>query len=486
MEKYKMKVLFLNPPNTDPESYIARSADRWPHRVERGKLFRRKIFPKYPIYMLYGAAVIEAAGHQVAVIDAAERDYTPEQTYQFVRDFEPHIVVEEISDPSRQSDLNIARQLKELGVHICIIGTHATVFSKNLIQSQPFVDSVARGEFYYSLLEMLEKIEIGESLDDVEGITFRKNGTVVANPDREALQDIDQLPYPARHLLDPQRYLMGHYTYKPQLLMLTSIGCPYSCIYCLWPKILYGGKVRLRSPSAVVKEMRLLMEEYGAREIYFDDDLFNVTEKRIHDVCDAILDEGIRIPWITEMRCDHVSEKSLLKMKKAGCVKILFGVESGVQQILDSSRKKITLDQVRKTFSLSEQVGIKTHATFMFGLPGESRDTIERSIRFAKELNSDTIQCSIALPYPGTEFYDLAQRNGTLKIKDWLDFDGELCGAVEYDGLDKETIRCSVNRMYKEFYTYPKHIVKQIAGIRSLSDLQRLVDLGLSGLRRFT
>lgn len=203
-------------------------------------------------------------------------------------------------------------------------------------------------------------------------------------------------------------------------------------------------------------------------------------------VCREIINNKVEIPWITEMRCNNVTFEMLKTMKKAGCIKILYGVESGNQEILNRSKKGITLKQIRDAFKLTKKAGIKSHATFMFGLPGETKETINQTIEFAKELNADTIQCSIALPYPGTDFYELAKKKGNLKVKDWLDFDGELRGVIEYENLTREMISQSVNRMYKEFYSNPRHILKQILGIRLLSDVKRLINLGVSGLRRFS
>ena len=186
------------------------------------------------------------------------------------------------------------------------------------------------------------------------------------------------------------------------------------------------------------------------------------------------------------MRCNNVNYEMLKMMKKAGCIKILYGVESGNQEILDKAMKNITLNQIREAFRLTKKAGIKTHATFMFGLPGETKVTINQTIEFAKELNSDTIQCSIALPYPGTDFYEMSRKDGTLKVNNWLDFDGELCGAVGYPNLSKEFIRDSVGRMYKQFYMRPSYLVNRIIRIRSDADIRRFINLAMGYFRRFS
>ena len=287
-----MNVVIVNPPNIDKESYIARSADRWPHRVKRGRLFSHKMFPKYPLYLMYGAACLEKAGFEVTVIDAAERDYDIQTTMNLIKKIEPPpaLTAIEISAPSRNSDLKFAKKLKEnVTTHITLLGTHATVYHDELVRNHLYIDSVIRGESFLSLTELAKSLRDKSGLSQVKGITYPRNSGVQINEDMPLVEDLDSLPLPARNLLDPKRYLMGHYTYEPQLLMATSMGCPYKCIFCLWPKVLYRGKTRFRSPESVAEEMLILKERYGAREIYFDDDCFNISIPRVIDICREII-----------------------------------------------------------------------------------------------------------------------------------------------------------------------------------------------------
>lgn len=482
-----MRIVFLNPPNINTRSYAARSANRWPHNAPVGNLFRKSIFPTYPIYMAYTAAVAEEAGFDVVIIDAAASFLTVQQVLDEIVKLQPGLVVMETSAPTRKHDLMVSRRIKKcIDVHVNLIGSHATVSHKEFLTDYTHcVDSVSLGEYFYIPRDLAHALENSAPLQDVPGLAFCESGTVVANQ-QAALVDVDTLPLPARHLLDPREYTVGHYTYAPQLLMVGSFGCPFRCIFCLWTKTLYNHSIRLRDPKMIVKEMRLLVEEYGAKEIYFDDDLFNISEERVIKVCDAIIESKLKIPWITEMRVTPVSRRMLEKAKKAGCIKILYGVESGSQEILDKAKKAITLDQVRRAFKLTNEIGIKTHAAFMLGLPGETIDTVERTIKFAKELDPDTIQCSLALPYPGTEFYEIAKRNGSLVVEDWADFDGEMGGVIEYPGLSKEYLRQSMSRMYKEFYVRPRHITRRILGIRSWADIKRFLELVKGYFRRFS
>jgi len=485
----QINVVLINPPNTDRESYIARSADRWPHRVKRGKLFSNKLFPKYPLYLMYSAALLEKQGFNVIVIDAAERDFDNQTTIDLVKKITPRpiLIGIETASPSLDNDMLFVCLLQEsVPAHICLFGPHATVYHNEILKKYPFVDSVVRGEHFLPLADLANSVKGQTSLSLVKGLSYRSADKVMINPEAHLLDDLDALPMPARHLLDPHRYLMGHYTYKPQLLMVTSMGCPHRCIFCLWNKVLYAGKVRMRAPSKVVEEMFLLKDKYGAREIYFDDDCFNITVKRVFDVCEEIIKSKIKIPWITEMTCSNTTCDMLKIMKKAGCIKILYGVESGNQEILNESKKNITIEQIENAFKMTRKAGIKSHATFMFGLPGETKETITQTMKLARRLNPDTIQCSIALPYPGTEFYEMAKTNGTLSVDNWIDFDGELCGVIKYPGLTKEIIRDSVGQMYRQYYIRPRYIISRVLAVRSFSDVMRFINLAMGYFRRFS
>jgi anaerobic magnesium-protoporphyrin IX monomethyl ester cyclase len=484
------QVIIINPPNTDSDTYIARSADRWPHRVRRGKwkILRQKMYPKYPLYLMYGAATVLKAGYSVKVIDAAERDYSVAVTLsQMLEGESPSLVVVEISSPSLKQDLEFLRNVKRAfpNTHVTSVGPHATVFHESLLEKNDFIDSVCREDFYETLPELTRALLEHQSLSQIAGLSFRDGGKIVVNPSRPMIQDLDSLPWPARELLDPRRYIMGHYTYKPQLLMMTSMGCPAKCIFCIWPQITYKGKVKMRRPEAVAEEMLYLKQEYGAREIYFDDDTFNLTEARVMALCEEMIRQKTKLAWITEMRVDRLNLDVLKTMKRAGCVKILYGVESGDQTVLDNTLKKVTLEEIRNTFRLTQKAGIKIHATFMFGLPGETKESIRSTMKFAKELNPDTLQASIAQPYPGTAFYEIAKRNGSLKVDDWEDFDGELRGAIEYPDLSKSEIQAAVGQMYKQFYMRPSNLLERTLKIRSWSDISRLADFAVGYVRRF-
>jgi len=469
------KILFINPPTPTGTcaKYFARSADRWPH-TEKGKLLI------YPIFMAYAAAVLEEKGFSVKVIDAVAEELQPNELISNSSKIDPDLVIMETSTPSIKSDLNTAKLLKaRLGMPIVFIGPHATVFATEILQEHPYVDMIARGEYDFTLSEVAESVERGADLHHVQGITYRNDSKVIKNPDRNLIQNLDELPYPARHLIPPNRYVMAHFTFTPFLLMISSRGCPYRCTFCLWPKTMYGYKFRARSPEKVVDEMEYLINEFRAREIYFHDDTFTLGKKRVLEICREVNKRKLDISWSCLGRVDNCDKELLSEMTKAGCVKILFGVESGSQEILNKCKKGITIEQVKNTFHLTKNAGIKTHATFMFGLPGETRETVRKTIEFAKELDPDTIQFSIAIPYPGTEFYEQVKADGTLISNDFSDFDGSSGSVVEYEDIRRTEFVDIRTKAIIEYYTRPKILSKEILRMRSYEDIKRL----LSSLR---
>jgi len=475
----------LNPPSDSNDCYVARSSERWPHRIPKGKMFNKEVYFKYPIYEMYGAAVLEQNGFEVSAIDAVQEGLTLEQTTDRVKSINPDLVIVQTITPTIKWDLTVAKKIKdELGCHINLIGSHVTIFHEQILKDNPFVDSVTRGEWDYILRDLAMCLEKGKSLSDVDGLSYRDGNQVKCNKSRPPITNLDELPYPARHLLDPSKYLLAHYTYKPELLIATSRGCPFHCIFCLWTKTFYDGKIVLRDPKKVVDEVEYVIKNYGAKEIYFDDDLFNISEKRVLDICQELIDRKVNIPWIAELRVTPMSKNMLRQMKKAGCIKIMFGVESGSQKILDIAKKDYKVESIRETFRLCYDEGIRTHATFAYGLPGETKETIRETIKFAKSLRADTIQCSIATPYPGTEYYDMAKKNGWLKSDNWSNFDGGLHGVVSFGDLTTTDIENAINRTYWEFYSDLKAWPRRLYRIK-ITDFSRYFGLAKAFIRRF-
>jgi anaerobic magnesium-protoporphyrin IX monomethyl ester cyclase len=465
-----MRVVVANPPWPGP-GYGARSDVRWPHK-------RSDKYIEYPIYLSYAAAVIEEAGFEVSFVDAIMDELSIEGFAQVVRDAGPRLVLLETSTPSIGFDLETAAAIKHLlpGALVALLGSHVTYFDRETVAMNPAVDVVVRGEFEYVAADLARALQSGDDLSGVLGLTYRDaDGDVRRNADRPLFEPLDRMPFPARHIVKDDGYRAGIYSGGHPTAMVSSRGCPYRCTFCLWPGILYGRKFRARSAENVVNEIEEAVRVYGHDEIYFDDDTFTIDRLRVMEICRLIRERGLEreVEWIAQCRVDTVDREMLEAMKAANCGYILFGVESGSPQMLKRMKKGITLDKVREAFRLTREVGIKTQAFFLFGIPGETQDTIQETIQFAKELNASSTQFAVAIPHPGTALYEECKANGWLTSENWVDYTSE-ASLIETPWLTAKEVEAARLRAYREYYYRPRFILSEALKIRRLADVKRL------------
>jgi radical SAM superfamily enzyme YgiQ (UPF0313 family) len=267
--------------------------------------------------------------------------------------------------------------------------------------------------------------------------------------------------------------------------MVSSRGCPFQCTFCVWPNTLYGHRFRARSAQNVVAEMEEVEKRYGIDEVYFDDDTFTIDRERVLDICRLIGERDLHLSWIAQCRVDTVDREMLLAMKDAGCHYILFGIESGSPKMLARMRKRITLEKAREAIRLCNELGIKTQAFFLFGIPGETEESIQQSIDFAKELGASTVQFAVAIPQPGSPLYQECIDNGWLIYDQWEDFAS--CKAmVETPQLSREQVEAARVRAYREYYFRPQFILREAVRIRHPRDVRRLVRGARSVLARLS
>ncbi|MGD9130315.1 MAG: radical SAM protein [Candidatus Bathyarchaeota archaeon] len=474
-----MKVLVTNPPWPGP-GYGARSDVRWPHR-------RSDKYLEYPVYLAYTVAVLEEAGIETHFIDGVADDLSIEAFVEETKKINPDLVVIECSTPSIINDLHIAKRLKEelKNTFILLVGSHPTYFHKEIIKENEFVGAIARGEFELTIRDLALALQHGQQLQDVAGITYRNGESVQVNEDRPLIQDLDALPFPARHIVKSSSYREAVFTGQRCTTIVSSRGCPHKCIFCIWPKTMYGHKFRQRSPGNVVDEIQHVVDEYGVDEIYFDDDCFTLDRKRLLEICSEIVKRGINVKWMCQARVDNMTQEVLEAMKKAGCHYIKYGVESGSQELLNRMKKGITLEAVRKAFRATRKVGIKSQAFFLFGLPWETPETVAKTIEFAKELKPDSAQFAIVVPHPGTELYELCLEKGWLKYKTWEDFD---CRSplIETDTLSIKDPMEYRTRAYRKFYIRPSFILRTSLKLWNPKEARRIIKSAKSVFQRIS
>jgi len=461
----KMKTLIINPPC---EKGFDRSG-RWPAKVEGGTFIE-------PLFLAYTAAVLEKEGMPVELIDCRPFYISQEQLLEKFDD-DIGLAVLQTSTASIKLDLDTALKIKQKfpKTKICLVGSHVSVLDKEIMEENPQIDFIARREYEHTVRDLANALANNEIFDGIPGITFRKNSEIVRNPDRPYIENLDELPFPARNLLPMDTYFEAIFKSKRTFRLMGSRGCPYQCTFCLWPQTMYGRKVRFRDPKKVVDEIEHLISKHRAQGLYFEDDTFALIPSRTIEFCDEIIKRKIKIPWSCMGRVDTINEAMLGKMKKAGCYMIRLGVESASQNILDRAKKGITVEQIIKAFSMVEKAGIETYASYTLGLPGETKETLKETIEFAVRLNSDYAQFGIAMPYPGTEFYQEAQGKGWLRTKNWSDFEASANSVLEYPDLKTEDIISAHKIAYRRFYLRPGYVVRRARRIKSFAEAYQLI-----------
>jgi radical SAM superfamily enzyme YgiQ (UPF0313 family) len=474
-----MRVTVANPP-WPGEGFGARSDVRWPHK-------RKDKYIEYPIYLSYTVAVLEEAGFEPSFIDAIMEELDIPAFVQRVKEINPALLVMECSTPSIRYDLQSATEVKRAlpDIKVVLIGSHSTFFHRELLEENPAVDAIVRGEFEVTVRELARAISEGRSWSTVEGLSYRADGQVVVSPDRPLISDLDSLPFPARHIVKTNGYRAAIYSGDKCTAMVSSRGCPHQCTFCVWPNTLYGHRFRARSAENVVDEMEEVEKRFGIDEIYFDDDTFTIDRKRVLEICRLIQERDLHLSWIVQARVDTVDREVLLAMKEAGCHYILFGIESGSPEMLARMKKRITLDKAREAIRLCNELGIKSQAFFLFGTPGETPESIQQSIDFAKQLGASTVQFAVAIPQPGSPLYEECVENGWLVYEDWEDFAS--CQAmIETPLLSRQQTEEARTRAYREYYFRPGFILREAVRIRHPRDVRRLLRGARSVLARLS
>jgi radical SAM superfamily enzyme YgiQ (UPF0313 family) len=417
--------------------------------------------PFIPLGIGYLGAVCEKNGYNVNVIDCQAEKLSLDAFRKRVAQTDADVVGMTSTTLTYKSALKVASIAKEVLPQCTTIlgGCHATFWDENALKECPSIDIIVRREGELTFLELLQKLKDGKSLGNIKGVTFRKaDGQIVRNEDRPFIENLDDLPFPAHHLLPLNAF---HRMGKTIFPLTTSRGCVYWCDFCTAVRM-FGRKYRMRSPKNVVDEIESLCSKYGATQFTFYDDAFTVDPVRVEKICEEIRRRKLRIQWDCETRVDMVDRALLQKMKDAGCIAVWFGVESGSQQIIEKMHKKIKLDQTRNAYKTAREVGLMTVASVVLGFPGETEQTAWETINFVKELNPDDIGFYIATPYPGTPMYDLIKEKGWLRVTDFDRYD-TATPTFETPYLSMEKLREIRYKAHQQFYLRPMYILHMMS-----------------------
>ena len=422
-----------------------------------------------PLGLAYLASALEEKGHEVKIVDSLAMGYDLEAVEKSIKRFDPELVGITATTPAIYDAYRVANVAKQINPNCLTVlgGPHATFTAVETLAECPQIDVVVKGEGEQAMVELAS----GRAFGDIRDLVFREGDKVRENERGMFMKNLDELPFPAYHLLPMDRYRMGNVKFAA---MVTSRGCPFRCIFCSSSR-LFGKTWRGRSPGNVLEEIKSLREEYRVKEIEFLDDTFTLHQKRTEEICDLIRKERTDISWSCSSRVDTINEKIAEKLKGAGCHSVYLGVESGSQRSLDLLKKGTNLREAEKAVTISKKLRLNTIATFIIGIPGETVRAIERTIKFAKRLAPTLAQFTILTPYPGTELYEFARRNNLILTSDWSKYT-TLNPVMKIPRLTERKIKWFLRKAYASFYLRPSSILKifKLGGFSLLKAILKL------------
>lgn len=445
-----MEVLLLNP------SWLSKDGNIW-----------KKISGLMPpLGLAYVASYLEKHGIKVKIIDVHAEEEGLEALLSSAG-INPQFIGITATTMTFNSALLAAAACRKKfpSAKITLGGVHPTILPEDALKSEA-VDYVIRGEgekYFYELVS-------GTDLGKVKGLSYKKDGTYIHNPEGPVVENMDELPPPSYHLLPVEKYrpTTGSYKRLPAISVMTTRGCPGKCTYCLGSYL--GGRVRMHSIKYIIDVIKTLQKDYGIKEINFYDDTFTAFKMKVREFCRALIAEKIDLTWVCFARIDFIDEETLKLMNQAGCHQVMYGIESGNEQILKNINKMTRLDKAKEVIDMTKKAGIECRAAFMFGNPGETEATMKQTMDFAKYLDPDIALYNIATPYPGTEMYRWAKEQGILITEDWEKYD--LSTAVmNLPTVKPEIIEAYYRKAHKDFYGRPKFLLKRLLKIRSFGDL---------------
>lgn len=438
-----------------------------------------------PLGLLYIASVVKNnSSHEVKVLDMQVERLGYGDLGKVLSKIKPDLVGIQTLTFTLVDVIKTASIIKDYSSDIPVVlgGPHVTVYPYESLSLKD-VDYVLMGEADFTFLKLVENIQNPDELKKIGGAGFKHNGKAYVNTDFEFIADLDTLPFPDRRMVPYEKYYSLLSRNFPITTMMTSRGCPYRCIYCER----LGKKFRAISAKLVCDEIEDCLK-LGIKEIFIHDDTFTVDKKRVFDICSEIEERHLKFCWDMRGRVDTVNYELLKAIKKCGCNRVSFGVESGSTEILKNLRKGITLEQVEEAFRMCKELGIEILADFMIGSPGETRAHIEQTIKFAKKLKPDYVQFSVTTPYPGTELYKLAISRGIILSDVWKEFSQlpkvSFVPPLWTEYLSREELLDKLKSSYKRFYLSPWFMFREIFKIRSFRELLVKIRAALQLLRK--
>lgn len=458
-----MKIYLLNPPFVP--NFVR--CGRWQGAAARsGGL-------DYPKWLAYATGVVEEEFKDVRLVDAPAWKWDREKVLEDAINFNPDLIVVDSNFSSLSNDIQVTKLLKDniKGAKTVLVGPPVSQFPEIILKDDG-VDIVAKFECDFTIKELAEAIDQDNNFSQIKGISYRENGKIIHNPDREfsSSENLDKMPFVSKvykEHLNIKDYSLSQSLY-PEVQIFTGRGCPNRCTFCSWPVTLMGKKYRTRSVESIADEFEYIQKELPeVKEIFIEDDTFTINKKLVKAFCEEIKRRKIDIVWSCNARAD-LDYTTMKAMKDTGCRLIIVGYESGSDEILKTIKKGVGTEQMRAFTKDAKKAGLMVHGDFIIGLPGETKDTAAQTLKFIKELKPNIVQIAVATPIPGTEFYDWIKKNEFLLVDNLeksIDINGFQECIISYPEFTKEDIRTSVDRALKEYYLSPSYISVALSNI---------------------
>lgn len=468
-----MNIFFVNPPLR--EWHFSRT-QRSPGVIKSGTMY-------YPYWLAHAAALVEEHEHQVFLMDCPADGKNRNDLLQKINDFKTDLLVIETSTPSYNYDLSTIEHIKKhADCHVCLVGTHSTVEWEDALNRCQDCDFVAIGEYDFTILDLANSLEQGKDIQSVAGLAYRENHSPQRTDYRPPIEDMDSLPWIApiyKRFLTIEHY---HFTIAthPMVMLISGRGCKAKCFFCVYPQVMHGHAYRTRSPEHVIGEMKWIQENMPeVNEIVFEDDTFTFDRKRAVEIAGLVKKNNITLPWFANIRT-NIDQGTLAALKDAGLRECAVGFESADDILLSNMRKGQTLQKEIEFMENCRDLDILVHGCFMVGFPGETKDTLTKTLDLSLKLNPDSAQFYPVMPYPGTGAYQWAKDNGYLATEnfdEWLTEDGGHRCVINLPGLPPEELEKFCEHAFRRFHFRPKYMIKKLAqairdpkeGIRSIS-----------------
>jgi radical SAM superfamily enzyme YgiQ (UPF0313 family) len=470
-----MKAAFINPPYFPKFSRESRS----PGVAKSGTLY-------YPMFLSYAAGTAEADGNEILLLDAPAMELSKEMVLEKLKEFSPELVVCQTSTPSIINDLQFAKTAKEtLQKPVALMGTHASAEPLETMSLEPAIDFCIAGEADYAIRNLIRYFRGDgvKNLYDIAGLAWKgQDGKINFQPEGQKIQNLDELPWVSKvyrkHLYSCYKKYFYGANLNPLVVILAGRGCPYRCTYCVLPQTMNGHAYRKRNPQDVVNELEYIKENFSdIGEVFFEDDTFTADKENVKAICEEILKRNFKITWSCNARAD-VPLELLLLMKQAGCREMCVGFESANADVLNNVRKGLKQSSAMPFMQSAKKAKILVHGCFMVGNLGDTKETLEETLKYAKKLSPSTAQFYPIMAYPGTIAYKEATESGAISCKDynqWLDKDGYHRTTISRPGLSSQDLVDFCDRARREFYLRPKYLIRQaVMAILSSGERKRL------------